>query len=151
LKDQSRRKREGAVMWVEASTQIDRAIDKVFAWYADDHVRNHPRWDPDIALEALSSEPPRVGTVIRRRNTRYEVPVEGTMEVTEFERDRSFAVVIYEGGFQMPGRATFEAIGPDRTVITLGAGVPDTVDEALVADRMERSAANIKALAEADL
>lgn len=138
-------------MWVEASEQVDRPVEKVFAWYADDHVKNHPRWDPDIELEATSEEPLGVGTLIRRRNTRYETPVEGSMEIVEFERNQSFAVLIREGGFEMPGRVRFEAAGPSQTVITLGAGVPDTVDQALVADRMKRSAANIKALAEADL
>lgn len=149
--EQAVRKLRGVAMWVEASAQVDRPIGKVFAWYADDHVKNHPRWDPDIELEATSEEPLGVGTVIRRRNVRYETPVEGTMEIIEFERNKSFAVVIHEGGFEMPGRVRFEAVGPAQTVITLAAGVPDTVDEALVANRMQRSAASIKALAEADI
>lgn len=138
-------------MWINVSAEVERPIEDVFAWYADDHVRNHPRWDPDVELEATSDAQLRVGTVIRRRNHRYGTPVEGTMEITEFERNESFGVMIREGGFEMPGRVRFESVGPDRTVVTIGAGVPDTVDEALVADRMKRSAANIKELMEADL
>lgn len=138
-------------MWIEASAKVERSIGDVFAWYADDHVRNHPRWDPDIELEATSGEPLRVGTLIRRRNVRYGTPVEGTMEIVEFERNQSFGVMIREGGFEMPGRVTFVSAGPSQTVVTIGAGVPDTVDEELVADRMRRSAENIKALMEADL
>ena len=138
-------------MWIEASAQVDRPLEDVFAWYADGHVENHPRWDPDIELEATSDERVGLGTIIRRRNVRYETPVEGTMEVVEFERNKVFGVLIREGGFEMPGRVRFEPAGPSRTVVTLAAEVPDTVDEALVADRMRRSADNIKALMEADL
>ena len=35
---------------LESSQVIDRAVDKVFHFYAVEHVRNHPRWDPDIEL-----------------------------------------------------------------------------------------------------
>ncbi|MFE5672759.1 SRPBCC family protein [Agromyces sp. NPDC056523] len=140
-----------AMMWIEASVEVHRPIGKVFAWYADDHVRNHPRWDPDIELEATSDAPIAMGTVIRRRNVRSGAPVDGTMEVVEFERDRTFGVLIREGGYEMPGRASFESVDPSTTSVTIAAEVPDTVDEALITDRMQRSAENIKALMEDEL
>ena len=138
-------------MWIEASTEVERSVTDVFAWYADDHVRNHPRWDPDIELEATSEQPMGVGTLIRRRNVRYATPVEGTIEVVEFQRDKAFGVMIREGGFEMPGRVTFESVGPATTVVTIGAELPGSVDEQLVADRMQRSAVSIRQLLEADL
>ena len=137
--------------WVDASTVVDRPVDDVFSWYVDDHHLNHPRWDPDISLTKTSEEPVGLGTVYERRNTRYEEPIEGTMEVVEFERNRVFAVTIREGGFEMPGRVTFEAVSDDRTRITIGTEVPDSVDTDVVATSMQRSGENIKALIEADL
>jgi hypothetical protein len=35
---------------VDLSEEIERPVEVVFRWYADDHVRNHPRWDPNIEL-----------------------------------------------------------------------------------------------------
>ena len=30
---------------------IDRSVTEVFRFYALEHVRNHPRWDPFMQLE----------------------------------------------------------------------------------------------------
>jgi hypothetical protein len=65
---------------LQVSQLIDRPVDKVFHFFAHEHVRNHPRWDPDIELEQISDGPIGVGTMIRRRNTHSGTPVEGTME-----------------------------------------------------------------------
>ena len=70
---------------MEVSQEIDRPVAAVFKFYADDHVRNHPRWDPDIDLWRDSDEPMGLGTIIHRRNSRSGTPVEGTMEVVEYE------------------------------------------------------------------
>lgn len=37
-------------MKVEVSEEIERPVPVVFKFFAEDHVRNHPRWDPDIEL-----------------------------------------------------------------------------------------------------
>ena len=76
-------------MKVEVAESVERPVDAVFRWYADDHVQNHPRWDPDMELEKVSTGPIRVGTVIRRRNTHFETPIEGTMDVFEYVPQRS--------------------------------------------------------------
>ena len=39
------------------SQVIDRPIDKVFHFMVNEHVRNHPRWDPQMALEQVSGGP----------------------------------------------------------------------------------------------
>src|SRR5215204_2166323 len=85
---------------IEVSQEIDRPVAAVFTFFADDHVRNHPRWDPDIELWRHSDEPIGLGTIIQRRNSRSgTIPVEGTMEVVEYEPNRAFRAVIREGGY----------------------------------------------------
>ena len=41
-------------MDVQVSTGVDRPVGDVWRFYAEEHVRNHPRWDPDMHLEQLS-------------------------------------------------------------------------------------------------
>jgi hypothetical protein len=73
-------------MRIEVSTTIDRPVADVWRFYAVEHVRNHPRWDPDMELEQISDGPIELDTRIRRRNSRSGEPVEGEMEVVEWER-----------------------------------------------------------------
>ena len=72
-------------MEFEVSTIIERSATAVWDFYAVHHVQNHPRWDPDMSLEQVTSGPIGLGTVIRRRYTRFGVPHEGTMEIVEFD------------------------------------------------------------------
>jgi hypothetical protein len=142
-------------MKVEASRVIERPKAAVFRFYAREHVRNHPRWDPDIELRLDSQEPIGVGTIIRRRNSRSGTPVEGTMEVVEFEPDESIGAVIREGPVEVRGRATFEALGPDQTKLTISADMPSMPsgawDPGPIKKGMERSVARIKELIEAEM
>jgi hypothetical protein len=134
---------------INVSEVIERPVSTVFTFYADNHVRNHPRWDPDIELWLDSEEPLDVGTVIQRRNSRFGKPVEGTMEVVEFERDRAFGVLITDGPIQITGRAVFESLGPSTTGLTVSADIP--VDDSLedpLATAMKRSVTNIKGMIE---
>ncbi len=137
---------------IEVSEEIDRPVGVVFKFYADDHVRNHPRWDPDIELWRNSDEPIGVGTIIQRRNSRAGTPpVEGTMEVVEYEPNRAFGVVIREGQMETHGRATFEEAGEGRTRLSVAADFP--IDESMkerISGLMQRSVRNIKELIEAE-
>ena len=135
---------------VEYSQVIDRPVSDVFHFMADQHVQNHPRWDPNIELEQETDGPIGVGTVMRRRNTRYEEPVKGTMEVVEYEPNEVMAAVIKEGGFEMAGSITFEEVGPAQTRVTRSATVPASVDEALIRSEMERTGRTIEDLIEAE-
>jgi hypothetical protein len=36
---------------LQVSQVFDRPVAGVFNFLARDHVRNHPRWDPDMQLE----------------------------------------------------------------------------------------------------
>lgn len=137
---------------LQVSQVIDRPVAKVFHFYADEHVRNHPRWDPDMELEQMSDGPIGVGTLIRRRNRRSGTLVEGTMEVVEFERDRAMGMIIHDGPVEMRGRATFEAIAGDRTTITTSVDIPG-MDESMgsfLASRLERSHQTMKHLIESE-
>jgi uncharacterized protein YndB with AHSA1/START domain len=138
----------------ESTEVIDRPIDKVFHFYAVEHVRNHPRWDPDIQLWLDSDAPIGVGTIIRRRNKRSGTPVEGTMEVVEFVPNRSLAMVIHDGPAEMRGRTTFEAIGDNQTRITTIIDIPwmdANADKTFLNSRLERSSRLRKQLMESEI
>ena len=108
----------------ESSQVIDRPLDRVFHFFAVEHVRNHPRWDADIELWLVSDAPIGVGTIIHRRNKRSGTPVEGTMKVMEFEHNRALAMEIHDGPAVMYGRTTFEAISENQTRITTIIDIP---------------------------
>lgn len=105
-------------MELEVSTTIERSAAVVWDFYAVHHVQNHPRWDPAMSLEQVTSGPIGVGTVIRRRYTRFGVPHEGTMEIVEFDPLRAMGAMIRDGQAEMFGRATLAAEGPNRTRLT---------------------------------
>ena len=140
---------------LQASQVIDRPVEVVFDFLVRDHIRNHPRWDPDIELEQVSEGPIRIGTLIHRRNSRSGTPVEGTMEVIEFEPDRAFGTLIHDGPVEMRGRTTFEALDANKTSITIHVELPGmdeaSVDKDFLAGRMERSARNMKKLIETEI
>lgn len=139
---------------LKSSQVIDRPINKVFHFYAVEHVRNHPRWDSDIELWLDSEAPIGVGTIIRRRNKRSGTPVEGTMEVLEFEPDRVLAMVIHDGPAEMRGRTTFEAINDNQTRITTIIDIPGMDENAyktFLNSRLEHSAQIRKQLMESEI
>ena len=135
------------------SQVIDRPVTKVFHFVAEQHVRNHPRWDPDIELWLESDSQIGVGTIIHRRNSRSGTPVEGTMEVVEFETNRAFGTVIHDGPAEMRGRITFEAVSEYQTTVTTVFDIPgmdESVDKSFITSRMERSGRNMKQLIESE-
>jgi hypothetical protein len=136
---------------IEVSEEIDRPVPVVFNFYANDHVRNHPRWDPDIELWRDSDEPIGLGTIIKRRNSRSGTPVEGTMEVVEYEPNQAFGVLIQDGPMETRGRTTFEEVREGRTRLTVVAEMP--IDESMkerISGLMQRSVGNIKEFLEAE-
>lgn len=141
-------------MDVQVSTEVARPVGDVWRFYATEHVRNHPRWDPDMHLEQLSDGPIGLGTRIRRVNTRWNTPVEGEMEVVEFDPDRAFAVSIHDRNMNAQGRATFDARGPARTLVTVTTrieGMDDPEKLEFLARMMQRSVDNVKRLIEDEI
>ncbi len=139
-------------MLVEASATIDRPVADVWQFYAVNHVANHPRWDETIELEAASDGPIGVGTVIKRRVTRFGNVTEGTMEVVEFKPEQVMRVRTNDGPMTIDGFASFQAIGDERTEITIGGEIPG-IDDSMaeqIRTMMGGSVANIKALVESE-
>lgn len=139
-------------MRVEASTTIDRPVAAVWEFYAVNHVANHPRWDETIELEAITDGPMGVGTVVRRRVTRFGTVTEGTMEVIEFEPERLMRVRTQDGPMTIDGFASFQAVGEEQCEITIGGEIPG-IDEAMaeqIRAMMGGSVSSIKALIESE-
>ena len=138
---------------IQVSQVINQSVDKVFSFFAREHVRNHPRWDPDIELWMDSDVPLEVGTIIHRRNRRSGTPVEGTMEVVEMEPNRVFETVIHDGPMEIHGRTLFEATGEEQTKLTMNVELPGmdaSMDTSFLTSRMQRSVENIKQLIESE-
>jgi len=138
----------------ESSEVIDRPIDKVFHFYALEHVRNHPRWDSDIELWLDSDAPIGIGTAIHRRNKRSGTPVEGTMKVVEFEPNRVLAMEVHDGPEIMYGRTTFEAINENQTKITTIIDIPwmdENADKTFLNNRLAQVSQIRKQLMESEL
>ena len=139
---------------LEYSHVINRPVDKVFHFIAVEHVKNHPRWDSDIELWLDSNEPIGVGTIINRRNSRSGTPVEGTMEVTEFEHNRKITTLIHDGQAKMIGGITFEPVGENQTKVTTLIDLPDmdeSMDTSFLMKRLEEVAKIREELIEAEV
>ena len=139
-------------MELEVSTVIERPAPVVWDFYAVHHVQNHPRWDPSLELKATSDDPIGVGTVVKRRATRFGSTTEGTMEVVEFEPEKVMRVETHDGPMTIHGWAVFEAVQSTGTKLTIGGDFPGMDDSMAdqVRPMLERSAANIKSLIEAE-
>ena len=138
----------------ESSQIIDRPIEKVFHFFAVEHVRNHPRWDEDIELWLDDDSPLALGTVIHRRNKRGGKVVEGMMKVIEYETNRVFAVEIQDGPAVMIGKTIFEAINENQTKLTTIIDIPwmdENADKTFINSRLESSAQIRKQLMESEL
>lgn len=140
-------------IFVEVSQVIDRPVEDVFRIHATEHVHNHPRWDPKMQLEQLTDGPLGVGTRIKRINSHSGEPVEGTMEVVEFEPNKLFAMVIHDGPVEINAMAVYEATGSDQTKYTLKTeffGVDESVDKNTLTSRMEAAIQNHKRFFESE-
>ena len=141
-------------MDVQVHIEVDRPVADVWRFYAVEHVRNHPRWDPDMHLEQLSDGPIGLGTKIKRVNTRWGTPVEGEMEVVEFDPGSAFALSIHDPNMEAQGRATFEDRGSARTLVTVTTrleGLDDPEKIEFLTRMMQRSVDNVKRLIETEI
>jgi Polyketide cyclase / dehydrase and lipid transport len=138
---------------IQVSEVIDRSVTEVFRFYALEHVRNHPRWDPFMRLEQVSDGPIGVGSIIKRINSRSGRPIEGTMEVVQFEPDRAIGMITHDGPVEIHGRASFEAVGEDQTILTMHVEIPgmDKSMEDMMRSAIQKSLQNIKQLVESEV
>ena len=137
-------------MTIERSQIIFRPPSAVFQFCAVDHVKNHPRWDPDMELAQVTPGPIGVGSVVKRRHTRFGTVVEGTMTFTAFEPDREVATIIQDGPMEMRSRMAFAPMFDGRgTIVTIEVEIPGMEDK-LNPRLIERSLNNMKQLIEAE-
>ena len=138
---------------VQLSQVLNRPVADVFRFFAHEHVRNHPRWDPYIQLEQVSSGPIGVGTLIKRINSRSGTPVEGTMEIVQFEPDRVIGMLTHDGPVEIHGRSTFEAVGENQSILALHVEIPDMDKsmESMMTSALQKSLQNIKQLIESEV
>jgi hypothetical protein len=94
-----------------------------------------------MELEQISDGPIGLGTRIRRRNRHFGEPIEGEMEVVEWEPERVMGACIKEADEDIIGRVTFESLGPSTTRLTVEVDYPD-LDASKVADLPRRSSAH---------
>jgi hypothetical protein len=135
-------------MKIDVSESIARPPADVFRFVATDHVENHPRWDPQMNLVQETPGPIGVGTRIRRRHTRGETPVEGEMEVVEFDPGRSMAAVIRDGPMELRSQMIVEPEGEERTRLTFE--VESDAPLEMMEDPIRGSLRRIKELIEAE-
>ena len=105
-------------MKLDVSESIDRPPATVFRFVATDHVKNHPRWDRQMSLVQETPGPIGVGTRIRRSRSGGETPVEGMMEITEFDPDSSMRAVIRDGPMELRSLMTVEPEGEATSRLT---------------------------------
>lgn len=140
-------------MKLELSTVIDRPPGVVFEFFAVNHVRNHPRWDPYMELEQLTDGPVGVGTRIKRRHTRFGTPIEGRMDVVEFEPGRTLGMEIVDqtpnGPMEIHSRATLDPLDEGGSRLTFHLDIP-AMTAPLDPSMIEGSLRRIKELIEAE-
>jgi uncharacterized protein YndB with AHSA1/START domain len=137
---------------IQLSQTIDRPVSDVFRFFADDHVRNHPRWDPHMHLEQVTEGPLGEGTIIRRRITRGEAPVTGEMKVVEYKKDEAFGTITRDGESEIRGRVTFKPENGGKTTLTMNVEFMDMDPsmEERITGMMQGSLDNIKKLIESE-
>jgi hypothetical protein len=104
---------------LDVSESIQRAPADVFRFVATDHVKNNPRWDPQMSLVQETPGPIGVGTRIRRSRTRGESRVDGVMEITEYDLDRTLGAVIHDGAMTLRSWVTLAPEGQAATRLTM--------------------------------
>ena len=105
-------------MKLDVSESIERPPADVFRFVATDHIENHPRWDPELSLVQETPGPIDVGTKIRR-NRAGETPVEGAMEIIEFDPDRTIGAVVRDGPMELRSWMTVEPEGEAASRLTI--------------------------------
>jgi Polyketide cyclase / dehydrase and lipid transport len=134
-------------MKLDVSESIDRPPSDVFRFVATDHVKNHPRWDPLMSLIQETPGPIGVGTRIRRSRS-GETPVEGEMEITEFDPGRTMRAVIRDGPMELRSLMTVEPEGEagSRLTFTIES---DNAPLDMMAEPVKGSLRRIKEMVEA--
>ena len=141
-------------MKLDRSIVINKPPSVVFDFVAVNHLRNHPRWDPHMELRQLTDGPLGVGTRFERRHTRIGAPIEGAMEVVEFEPGQSMGFIIHDqtpnGPLEVRSRSTLEPLDEGAsTRMTIYLDIP-AMDASMDPTMIEGSLRRMKELIEAE-
>lgn len=141
-------------MKLDRSIVINKSPSVVFEFVAVNHLHNHPRWDPHMELQQLTDGPVGIGTRYQRRHTRIGGPIEGTMEVVEFEPGQSMGFHILDqtpnGPLEVHSRSTLEPLDEGaNTRMTIYLDIP-AMDASMDPTMIEGSLRRMKELIEAE-
>jgi hypothetical protein len=139
----------GDVVKLELSESIDRPPTDVFRFVATDHVKNHPRWDPEMSLVQETPGPIGVGTRIHRTRTRGESQIEGEMEITEYDPDRTMGGVTRDGPIELRSLMTVAPEGEAASRLTFTVE-SDNAPLAMMEEPIKGSLRRIKELIEGE-
>ena len=78
-----------------------------------------------MELEQVSVGPIGLGTRIRRLNRHFGEPIQGEMEIVEWEPERVMGARIKDANVDTTGRVTFESLGPTTTRLSVEADYPN--------------------------
>jgi hypothetical protein len=134
---------------LDVSESIERPPADVFRFVATNHVQNHPRWDPQMSLVQETPGPIGVGTRIRRSRAGGETRVEGEMEITEFDPDRTIGGVIRDGPMELRSWMTVEPEGEAASRLTITVE-SDDAPLAMMEESIKNSLRRIKEIVEAE-
>ena len=134
---------------LEVSESINRRPADVFRFVATDHVKNHPRWDPEMSLVQETPGPIGFGTRIHRTRTRGESRIEGEMEITGYDPDRTMGGVTRDGPVELRSLMTVapEAEAASRLTFTVES---DNAPLAMMEEPIKGSLRRIKQMLEGE-
>ena len=132
---------------LELTESIERPAAEVFRFVAMEHVKNHPRWDPEMTLVQETPGPIGVGTRIHRTRTRDDSRIEGEMEIIEYEPERTLGAVIRDGPMQLRSWMTVEPEGDRASRLTITVE-SDDAPVSLMEEPIRGSLRRIKQLVE---
>ena len=98
---------------VEGQIIIDRPVDEVFVFVADE--RNEPRYNPQMLhVEQTSAGPIGVGTTFHAESVSQGRPVDMTITFTEYQRPRRLTSATHLSTMDIQGTLTFDPV-PEGT------------------------------------
>jgi hypothetical protein len=133
---------------LDVSESIERPPADVFRFVATDHVENHPRWDPELSLVQETPGPIGVGTRIHRSRA-GEIPLEGEMEIIEFDPDRRMGAVVRDGPMELRSWMTVEPEGRAASRLTITVESDDAPVD-MMEEPVKASLRRIKEMVEAE-
>jgi uncharacterized membrane protein len=139
---------------LEISIVINRPVEEVFAFVSNSE--NYPKWSSwSREVKITSAGPIGVGTTYRAVVTFLGRRIEGEIECTEYEPNRSYATKSTSGPFPAESRVTFERVeGGTRVTNTLVAEpggffkLAEPLLVSMIKRQFEANMANLKDLME---